>query len=893
MLAEWINLLSLRIKTLLRRRRLDRDLEEELGFHLAMRQERYEASGQTSEDAAMAARRRFGNVTGLKEACREAWTFSWLENLAQDVRYGLRQLRRSPGFAAVAVITLALGIGANTAIFSVLNALALRPLAVPAPSHLVEFYTAHSASGWSGITIPRLEKIAHHESVFTGAFGEDYPNNSYVEVNGATCRINLGYVTGKYYSVLGVRPLLGRLIAPDDVGLSQGIPTPVAVLGYEFWSRHFGGSKDVIGKNISVAGKPFTVIGVSPKCFFGILVGFSVDVTIPVTEEPGPKTVPRGPLWVRYAVARLRKGVTVTQARAQLETLWPAIRSETVVNARSHTLQLLVKQFPPDGESYLRQRFRKPLYVVVAIAGLSLLISCVNLASMLFARGSAREREMAIRAALGAGRGRLMRQLLTESLLLAAGGAALGCAFADRAGGLLVAFWRHIPFNPVTVLNVSPDLRVLGFATVVTLVTAVLFGLGPAWYASHRPPAGAMQDVARGSGRRFHRSGKVLIVGQVALSVVLVMAGGLLVRSFEKLRTFDPGFDYHHVAFVQLEPRVGGGKINDETYCRTLMRQFSNLPGVRSVALSQMLPGLGFGTATQRAAPSVSSSDAGVQANPQTVSPGYFRTLDIPLLRGRDFSPEDNEHSPPVAIISRSLAQRLFPSGDAIGNHILFGTESKQQRRTIVGIVGDARIPDLQTPWPYIVYAPYFQNPAGTGSWTNILMRVAYTSPGLFQAASERVRLLGREYVLISGPADQLIDTGLAEQRAMAYVAGFFLALALLLAAVGLYGLMAYTVVQRTREIGIRMALGAQQSRVLRTILAEGLWLDLGGLAVGLPCALASAHLLAHMLFGVSSYDPLTLAAVVSVLVMVGLVAGYLPARRAARVDPMVALRHE
>jgi predicted permease len=849
----------------------------------------------TPEEARRRARLEFGGLDQVKEECRDVRAARFVETLIQDVCYGLRQLRRNPGFTIVAVLTLALGIGANTAIFSVLNALVLRPLAVAAPSRLVEFYTAHSVDGWSGITIPRLEKIAHRQSVFTDAFGEDYPNNSYVEVNGATSRINLGYVTGKYYSVLGVRPFLGRLIAPEDVGLSQGVPTPVAVLSYEFWSRHFGGSKDVIGKNISVGGKPFTVIGVSPKGFFGILVGFSVDVTIPVTEEPEPKSAPREPLWVRYAVARLRKGVTVRQARAQIETLWPAIRSETVVNARSHTLLLLVKQFPPEGESYLRQRFAKPLYVIVAIAGLILLISCVNLASMLFAHGSAREHEMAIRAALGAGRGRLMRQLLTESLLLAVAGAALGCAFAHRAGGLLVAFWKHIPFNPVTVLNVSPDLRVLGFATAVTLATAILFGLGPPWYASYRPTVGAMQDASRGSGRRFRRFGKALIAGQVALSVVLVTVGGLLVRSFEKLRTFDPGFEYHHVAFVQLEPTVGSGKIkiNEETYCRTLMSEFSKLPGVRSVALSQMLPGLGFGTATQRAAPSVSSSDAGVQANPQTVSPGYFRTLDIPLLRGRDFSPEDNEHSPPVAVISRSLAQRLFPSGDGIGNHIRFGTEPEQQQMTIIGIVGDARIPDLQTPWPYIVYSAYFQRPARTGWWTNVLMGVAYTSPELFQAAAAKVRSLDREYVLTSGPADQLIDTGLAEQRAMAYVAGFFLALALLLAAVGLYGLMAYTVVQRTREIGIRMALGAQRSSVLRMILAQALRLVLGGLAIGLPCALASARLLAHMLFGLSSYDPLTLAAVVSVLVTVGFIAGYIPARRAANVDPMVALRHE
>lgn len=363
-------------------------------------------------------------------------------------------------------------------------------------------------------------------------------------------------------------------------------------------------------------------------------------------------------------------------------------------------------------------------------------------------------------------------------------------------------------------------------------------------------------------------------------------------RSFENLRSVDPGFTYRHVAFLQLEPRMGAPKINEESYASALVQQLSSLPGVRSVALSQMLPGLGFG-GSEHVRRDTAGAGVGLDADDQIVSPNYFRTLGLNLLRGRDFRRQDDERAPRVVIISQSLARRMFPSADAIGNHIVVGTGTEQQDSEIVGIVNDARIRDFQERWPYIIYSPYFQRPSYTGSWTNVEMLVTDASPNLFEAATQRVNSLGREYVLLSGPLKQVIDTGLAGQRTMAYAAAFFSGLALLLAAVGLYGLMSYTVTQRTREIGIRTAFGAQRGAILRMVLLETLVLLVGGFSVGLPCALAATHLVAHMLFGLSPNDPATLVIVASALAAVGVLAGYIPARRATKIDPMVALRYE
>jgi putative ABC transport system permease protein len=893
-----------RMRSLFRRSKLEHDLDDELRFHLEMKIEENIASGMSRDEARYAALRAFGNPGLKREEARDMWGWIMLERLIQDVRYGLRNMRRSPGFTAVAALTLALGIGANTAIFSVLDALVLRSLPVRDPSRLVAIYRLNRGGQWAGITVSQIEEIRRGQSAFSGLYGRVYPNNSYVEAQGAIWPVNLGYVTGSYYSVLGVRPALGRLIAPDDVGLSAGTPTPVAVLSFDFWKRRYGGRRDLIGHNIVIAGKPFTVIGITPNGFFGEQVGFSLDITVPITEQPGRLAGPIDRLSCQYAIARLRDGIKIEQARAQLEAMWPGIRSETVpasatVQERDQFLsmsaRLRVDPYPRNGFSYLRDRFASPLWTLAAIAGLVLLIACANLAGMLFAKSTARQKEMAIRIALGAGRWRLTHQLLIECLLLSLGGAAIGLVFANWASTWLMRFWEHIPFNPVTVLRVEPNLSVLGFTALAAIFTALTVGVAPAWYASRQSPAGVLQQAAFGPGRSSSRLGKVLVAAQVALSLVLVATGGLLVRSFEKISAFDPGFQYRHVAFLQLmaKPSQPGqpGKV-DESYCRTLAQQLSSLPGVSSVAFSHMLPGLGFG-GSERVGPSSTQSELGVDADFQIVSPEYFKTLGITLLSGRPFRGQDGRDSPRVAVISKDLAQQLFPAGNALGSYIRIGTDAERQRVRIVGIAADARIRDVQNPWPYIVYVPYFQEPEYISHWTNVEMLVQGNASDVLREAGQRVDSLDREYAMLSGPLEQVVDTGLAAQRATGYVAGFFTALALLLAAIGLYGLFSYVVIQRTRELGIRLALGAQHERVLWLVLREALLLVLAGFAAGLPAALAAGRLVKHILFGLSPVDPTTWMAVVGALLATALLGAYVPARRATKLDPMVALRYQ
>jgi len=809
-----------------------------------------------------------------------------------NLRYSIRVLGRNPGFTAVAVLSLALGIGANTAIFSLLNALLLRDLPVWQPERLVELSVVRRGDKIT-FSFPMFRELDRGQRVFSGLIGWNFGQMTNVEIHGVLSRADVRSVTGNYYSELGATPLLGRLITPEDVSLGRSGASPVAVLSYEFWQRRFGGASDVAGKGIAIEGQPFTIIGVARKWFTGMATGEPADVTIPMkgTDE-------RSLLWVSIT-GRLKDGVTIAQARAQLQSFWPEVLRAT---ASTDTPGLRRQSFFSMGldvapaatgvNAELRSRFTRPLHVLMGIVGLILLVACVNLASLMLARAAARSHEMGVRVALGASRWALVRQVLSESLALSACGAVLGLAFAYWGSRLLVSLMTEGYLSPV-MLDLRPDWRVLALTASVAILTGILFGLAPAWRCSREDPASVLQQSVRSLAGTTGKLGKALIVAQMALSLILLLGAGLLARSFQRLGSVDPGMK-ENVLEVDLYPRPGGYQnLEMNGYHRQLIERISNLPGVDSVGFSDAGVGEGqYGKDTVSTMSDASSPGAGMMANEVLVSPGFMQTLGISLVRGRDFEWTDDEHHPRVAIISRRLAERLFPSDNAIGQRIRFSFMPELQDLEVVGIANNARLFDLHNAAAPVIYFPCLQHP----QWTqqgDLLVRTKLTPETLARTVGHEIESLGHEYPLRTKTIAQEVSQALVEDRVIAMLSGFFAALALLLASVGLYGLMSYAVTHRTREIGIRVALGAQRPTVLWLVLREALGLGLFGIGLGIPCALAASQLIASMLFGISTGDLPTIASVSLVLLAVALFAGYLPARRASRIDPIVALRTE
>jgi predicted permease len=826
-----------------------------------------------------------------------------MDRLWQNLRYTIRVLGKNPGFTAVALLSLALGIGANTAIFTLVNALLLRDLPVRQPERLVQL----SALRWEGkipFSYPMFREVARNQRVFSGLIGWGAPGMPNVEVNGVFSRNHVITVTGNYYSELGVTPLLGRLLTPEDSNPSSGATPQMAVIGYEFWQRRFGGALDVVGKQLRVEGHPFTIIGVTRKWFTGLSTGEPPEVTIPITAAPqimsGRLSLDnRSALWVSVA-GRLNDSVTIDQARAQLQSFWPEVLLAT---ASTETPGLRRRMFLSMGlevssaatgiAQNLRSHFTRPLYVLAAIVGLILLVACVNLANLMLARAAARSHEMSVRVAIGASRWSLARQVLTESMALSVVGALLGLAFAYWGSRLLLLVMTQGNSLSVT-LDLTPDLRVLSLTMSVAILTGILFGIAPAWRCSREDPAYALQQNARSLGGGTGKLSKKLIVTQVALSLVLLLGAGLLVRTFEKLHSVDLGFQKESVLEISLNPRPGGyDKLDINSYHKQLLERISNIPGVSSVAFSDS-PIVGRVEEGWRDNVSLTPADPAaevvVRANGTMISPGLFRTLGIPLLRGRDFDETDDERHPRLAIVNNSLAERLFPNGEAVGKTVRVGVMPENQNIEIVGIAGNARVFDLRDAAAPAIFLSYLQDPP---EWGNLVVRTNDVPEALTKTLGHEIESLGHEYPLRTRTVAQVISENLVQESVTAMLAGFFAILTLLLASIGLYGLMSYDVARRTREIGIRVALGAQQGNVLWIVLRETLALSLLGIAIGIPAALAATRLIATMLFGLSPSDAPTIAAVSLLLLLVALFACYLPARRACAIDPIVALRTE
>jgi predicted permease len=893
------------LRSLFRKEQVSQELDEELNGFLDMAAEEKMKQGMSRKEALRTVRLERGNLEGTKEVVRSAGWESFAEACWRDLRYGLRLLRKSPAFTAVAILTLALGIGANTAIFSLLNGLALRDLSVPHPEQLVRFGAHVPGDDYAALSLPMFQELSRSQKVFSGTFAW-WPDIVFdAEIDGSLARADVWGVDNNFYRELGAVPEIGRLFDSEDENLSANAAAQVAVLSYGFWQSHYGGAADVIGKTLKIDGIPFTIIGVTRKGFTGLSAYMEMGVTLPLParqlfggEANMQKYLQRRAARWLQAAGRLRPGVTLEQARAQLGSLWPEIRQEMVPPektfadlGRFRDLQLKVESGASGEASLLRKRFSQSLYIVLAISGLVLLVACVNLANLMLARAASRSHEMAVRAALGAGRARIVRQMLTESVMLSVAGTLAGWVFAHWASHAISDFILGEIYSVPAALNLAPDWRILGFASGMAILMGVLFGLAPAWRATQENPNVALQHGSRTLGKGTSRLGGRLIVAQVALSLVLLMGSGLFVRTLKKLRDANPGFRTHSLLDVSLHPKPNGYKDLDlVNYYRQLTDRIADVPGVESSAMMRAM----FGNVlewTERIR--ITGSDAeGLEADFEMATPGFFETAGITLLQGRKFEWQDDDHAPGVAIVSQNFAQKLFPNDNAIGQHLDVMNARNWRNLKIIGVVSNASLYDIRKAQTPTVYLPSTQYKDFMG-WPELLVQTSLPPAAIADALRRTVESQGREYVFSIKTVRQNIDRSILQERVTAMLSTFFGALALLLAAIGLYGLMAYAVTQRTREIGIRMALGAKRSGVLRIVLREVIVLVGTGVGIGLPCALAATRLIGHMLYGVSPNDPVTLAWVVGALLAVGLLAGYLPARRAMRVDPMVALRYE
>ena len=884
-----------RFTNFLRSDRVSEDIDREMAFHMRELADDLVAGGMSDADARREARRRFGNPGVQKERTRDVDVMTWLESLAADVRYALRALRASPVFAVVTIASLGLGIGANTAIFSLINTVVLRTLPVHAPDELLQATMGDGGGTDAIFTNPIWEQIRDHQDVFSGVFA--YGDASYnLSAGGEIRRATGNWVSGEFFSTLGVTPAAGRLIArADDV---PGCPA-IAVLGHGFWQTEYGGAADIIGKSISLDRKPHVVVGVTEPSFFGVSVGSSAQIYTPLCLRPN---LQHRSNWFLYIIGRRKPEVTEAQVNARLAAIAPAVYRATVPEdwGANHKEEYLANKLgvvpAANGLSQLRTQYQRALTVLMVVVGLVLLIACANVANLLLARAAMRGREMAIRLAIGAGRRRLVRQLLTESVLLAGLGAFAGVLFARWGSALLVNVLSS--GRSKVVLDLTLDGRVLAFTLAVAVATGILFGLAPAWRASHIDPQAALKSNGRGvvEGHARFTIGKALVVGQVALSLVLVVGAGLLLGSFRKLTTLDPGFDRTGVLVATVSLRNAGytadtyGAGHDE-----LLARFRALPGVQHVGSADITPISGSawnGLIKVDGFEPKSERDALVYFN--EVSDGYFAAMGTPLRAGRDFDRRDRPATQPVAIVNEAVADKFFPGASPLGKHyrLVVQGDSLSAPIEIIGVVKTAKYRRLSEPTTPTIYLASAQS-ADPGATANYQIRTTGDPAALIPAVKATAAEMHRSISLELTPLSRVLDASLGRERLLASLSGFFGALALLLATVGLYGTLSYSVARRRSEIGIRMALGAAQGRVLRLVLGEVARILVLGVALGALAALASTRWMESFLYGLSPSDPAVMVGSAAILVVVGLAAGALPAWRAARVDPISALRFD
>jgi putative ABC transport system permease protein len=890
-----LRLLYARLRSLGRRRRRDADLDEEIRFHLEEEASELQESGVSWDHARSAATRDFGNVALIRETTREVWGWGSLDRLIQDVRYGCRSLAGTPIVSIVAILSLALGIGANTAIFSVLETLILRSLPVDSPSELVLLDDGRGRRPhW---TNPIWEEIKSRPGLFDGAFAVSTTQFN-LAVRGETEIVDGLWASGTMFDVLGVPAIVGRTLTPEDDRPGGGPGGPVAVISHAFWQQRFGGAADVIGRSLTVERVPFTIVGVTPAWFFGVDVGRTFDIAVPV----GAATLIRGPgalkgrssWWLRI-MFRLKPGQEPDAATVLLRSLQPQIREATLPDDwHPGTLERYLREpfrVEPaaNGDSSIRQRYRRPLTTIMVVVGLVLLIACANLANLLLARASARRQELSVRIALGASRLRVVRQLLTESLILSCVGACLGLAIAHWGSRLLVN-QLSIAGRPVF-LDLSLDWTILAFTAAAAVATTAVFGIAPAMRAVRVQPNDVLKSRARTvTGEGGFGAGHVLVIVQVAVSLVLLVGAGLFVRTFSSLAHLNLGFDDRPVlvASVQtsgtrLEPARLGALLQQ------LLAAAAGVPGVSSAGLSMITP-LSNNTWNNLVevptAPHLSREERLVHFN--NVGVGWFGTYGTPILAGRDFATTDALGSPPVAIVNEAFARRFTGGRNPLGIRVRqpWGID-----REIVGYVKDAVYESLRDPVPPTLYIPLGQDPDPPGT-IDVAVRASAASPLLLtKPLANALTAVHPDLLVTLRPLSDNVEAALQQERLVALLSGFFGALALLLSALGLYGVTSYAVMRRRAEIGVRIALGAAPARVVRLVLRRTLVLVVVGTCAGAAASVWASQFVSPLLFGVQPRDADTLLSAIIVLALIAAIAGWVPARSASRLDPARILR--
>jgi predicted permease len=869
-------------------RQIRADVEEELGFHLDMRIDALVAGGLSRDAARMQALREFGDLDDARryigavdhdiEAAQRRSEIMY--DLWQDIGYAVRKLRAAPAFALAAIVTLALGIGANTAIFSVVNGVLLEPLPFPQADRLVR--VVYTQQGHSDVSTPMdLVDNRSRATKFAGFAIVEGATANLVRDNNDAERLQGVRVSSNWFTLLRARPVVGRFFAEND---DKPNGANVVVLSEQLWRRDFSADPGVVGKLVRINATPFTIIGVAPA-----------EQRYPVTAElwmPKRFTAQelsdesRGARWLGL-LARVRDDATVADANTEVQQISEAMEKRFPEVFRERRARLVTVQ------SFLTGDMRKPLFIMLGAVAFVLLIACANVANLLLVRSTAREGEMAVRTALGAGRGRLVRQLLTESVILSLAGAAVGLLVAKFGMHQLLS---RAPANLPLVNTVSIDGRTLALTALVALITGIVFGILPAMQMGRNDVATALRAGARGSRSRpsAHRLKQAIVVAEVALAVTLLTGAGLLLHSFAKLLSIDPGFRPEGVISMKV---ALPGRAYDSTATRNFIRAVEDrakaLPGAKSVALANFIPldGASYGfTFTIRGRPPLRPSEE-PSTEVRQVTPDFFTTLGMPVLRGRAFTDADQPGATKVIVINQTLAKKFFPDGDAVGQSLAlgWGQDTTDEMRQIVGIVGDVRSSALSDAPEPTVYVPIMQAP-----YTNLSILVRSSTPPATLANPLRaiIRDIDHEIPVYSVQTmEERVVNSVGREKFYATLIAIFAGVALVLSAVGLYGVIAYAVSQRTHELGVRVALGATGDRITRMVVGEGLKLTAAGAVLGIGGALLAGRIFATLLFDVTAVDPITLTSVVAVLAIVAMLASWLPARRAARIDPLIAIR--